>query len=127
LVDSVVKLLQDPSLESVFSAHTQAEVSVMGTLTIGGVDHAVSGRVDRMAVFDDRVVVLDYKTNRVPPQRAEAIPFAHKAQLAIYREILAPLYPGKRIDCVLVYTENGSVHTLTPDALASALAQLETK
>jgi len=80
-----------------------------------------------MAVFDERVVVLDYKTNRVPPQTAEAIPFAHKAQLAIYREILSPLYPGKRIDCVLVYTENGSVHTLTPDALASALAQLETK
>jgi ATP-dependent helicase/nuclease subunit A len=105
LVDSVVKLLRDPSLESVFSTHAQAEVSVMGTLTIGGVDHAVSGRVDRMAVFDERVVVLDYKTNRVPPQTAEAIPFAHKAQLAFFREILAPLYPGKRIDCVLVYTE----------------------
>jgi len=99
----------------------------MGTLTIAGQDYAVSGRVDRMAVFDDRVVVLDYKTNRVPPQTAEAIPFAHKAQLTIYREILAPLYPGKRVDCVLVYTENASVHILTPDALASALAQLETK
>ncbi|WP_431320904.1 double-strand break repair helicase AddA [Rhizobium sp. YTU87027] len=127
LVDSVLRLLRDPSLEPVFSTHGQAEVSVMGTLAIGGVDHAVSGRIDRMAVFDDRVVVLDYKTNRVPPQTAETISFAHKAQLAIYREILAPLYPGKRIDCVLVYTENGSVHTLTPDALASALAQLETK
>ncbi|WP_028749028.1 double-strand break repair helicase AddA [Rhizobium mesoamericanum] len=127
LVDSVLRLLRDPNLEPVFSAHTQPEVSIMGTLTIGGVDHAVSGRVDRMAVFDDRVVVLDYKTNRVPPQTEESIFFAHKAQLAIYREILAPLYPGKRIDCLLVYTENGSVHMLTPDALASALAQLETK
>ncbi|CDM55717.1 MULTISPECIES: double-strand break repair helicase AddA [Rhizobium] len=127
LIDSVLRLLRDPSLVSVFSTHAQAEVSVMGTLTIGGVDHAVSGRVDRMAVFDDRVVVLDYKTNRVPPQTAEGIPFAHKAQLAIYREILTPLYPGKRVDCVLVYTESGFVHTLTPDALASALAQLETK
>ncbi|RDJ09836.1 double-strand break repair helicase AddA [Rhizobium grahamii] len=127
LVDSVLKLLGDPDLKAVFSTHAQAEVAVMGTLTIAGLDHAVSGRVDRMAVFEDRVVVLDYKTNRVPPQTAETIPFSHKAQLAIYREILAPLYPGKRIDCVLVYTENGSVHTLTPDALASALAQLETK
>jgi len=127
LVDSVLKLLGDPDLKAVFSTHAQAEVAVMGTLTIAGLDHAVSGRVDRMAVFEDRVVVLDYKTNRVPPPTAETIPFSHKAQLAIYREILAPLYPGKRIDCVLVYTENGSVHTLTPDALASALAQLETK
>lgn len=45
----------------------------------------------------------------------------------IYQTIMAPLYPGKRIDCILVYTENGSVHTLTPEAMALALAQLKTK
>ncbi len=127
LIRSVLRLLEEPTLQGVFTGHAQPEVSIMGTLSLKGRDYAVSGRVDRMAVFDDRVVVLDYKTNRVPPQTVEAIPFAHKAQLAIYREILAPLYPGKRVDCVLVYTENGAVHTLTPDALASALAQLETK
>ena len=99
----------------------------MGTLTLDGRDYAVSGRVDRLAVLDDRVVILDYKTNRVPPETAAAIPFAHRAQLAIYQTIMAPLYPGKRIDCVLVYTENGSVHTLTPEAMALALAQLKTK
>lgn len=127
LVDSVLKLLNEPGLEAVFASHAQAEVSIMGTLSLGGRDYAVSGRVDRLAVLRDRVVILDYKTNRVPPQSAESVPFAHRAQLAIYRDILAPLYPGKHIDCVLVYTENGSVHTLTPEALASALAQLETK
>jgi ATP-dependent helicase/nuclease subunit A len=127
LVDSVLKLLTEPGLEAVFATHAQAEVSIMGTLSLAGRDYAVSGRVDRLAVLADRVVILDYKTNRVPPQTAESIPFAHRAQLAIYRDILAPLYPGKRVDCVLVYTENGSVHTLAPEVLASALAQLETK
>ena len=127
LVDSVLKLLTEPELEQVFAAHAQAEVSIMGTLSLGGREYAVSGRVDRLAILPDRVVILDYKTNRVPPQTAESIPFAHRAQLAIYRDILSPLYPGKRVDCVLVYTENGSVHTLAPAALASALAQLETK
>ncbi|KQV20265.1 ATP-dependent DNA helicase [Rhizobium sp. Root1203] len=127
LVDSVLKLLAEPELEEVFATHAQAEVSIMGTLSLAGREYAVSGRVDRLAVLPDRVVILDYKTNRVPPQTAEGIPFAHRAQLAIYRDILSPLYPGKRVDCVLVYTENGSVHTLAPAALASALAQLETK
>jgi ATP-dependent helicase/nuclease subunit A len=127
LIDSVLKLLDVADLQPVFDAHAQAEVSIMGTLTLGGRDYAVSGRVDRLAVLDDRVVILDYKTNRVPPETAAAIPFAHRAQLAIYQTIMAPLYPGKRIDCVLVYTENGSVHTLTPEAMALALAQLKTK
>lgn len=127
LIDSVLKLLAEDSLQAIFAVHTQPEVSIMGTLTLKGGHYAVSGRVDRLAVFDDRVVVLDYKTNRVPPATQKDIPFAHQAQLAIYREILAPLYPGKRIDCVLVYTENATVYTLTEHELEMALAGLKTK
>jgi ATP-dependent helicase/nuclease subunit A len=78
-------------------------------------------------VLADRVVILDYKTNREPPATSDAIPFAHRAQLAIYREILAPLYPGRRIDCMLVYTEDASVHTLGDHTLSLALAGLKTK
>jgi ATP-dependent helicase/nuclease subunit A len=127
LVDSVMKLMDDGALKEIFSTHAQAEVSIMGTLALGGQSYAVSGRVDRFAVLADRVVILDYKTNREPPATADAIPFAHRAQLAIYREILAPLYPGRRIDCMLVYTEDASVHTLGDHTLSLALAGLKTK
>ena len=127
LVSSVLALIAHDALQGVFTSHAQAEVSIMGTLQLGEQSYAVSGRVDRLAVLEDRVVILDYKTNRVPPATLEAIPFAHKAQLAIYREILAPLYPGKRIDCVLVYSEDATVHTLTEPVLRSALAELKTK
>lgn len=127
LVDSVLKLLTEQSLQPVFSAHAQPEVSIMGTLTLEDKQYAVSGRIDRLAVLDDRIVILDYKTNRVPPQTEEAVPYAHKAQLAIYREILAPLYPGKPVECVLVYTENAAVHRLSERTLELALAGLKTK
>lgn len=127
LVDSVLKLLQDQRLHAVFAVHAQAEISIMGTLTLEGREYAVSGRIDRLAVLSDSVVILDYKTNRVPPASEETIPFSHKAQLAIYREILKPLYPAMRIDCMLIYTENATIHTLSEQALASALAGLNTK
>ncbi|MET0747996.1 MAG: double-strand break repair helicase AddA [Rhizobium sp.] len=127
LVASVLALMAHEDLQGVFTSHAQAEVSIMGTLTLDARSYAVSGRIDRLAVLDDRVVVLDYKTNRVPPATIEAIPFAHKAQLAIYREILAPLYPGKRIDCILVYSEDATIHTLSDTVLGSALAELKTK
>jgi ATP-dependent helicase/nuclease subunit A len=127
LVAGVLTLISQPEMQAVFSAHGQAEVSIMGTLAIGQQTFAVSGRIDRLAVLDDHVVILDYKTNRLPPKSAAQIPFAHRAQLTIYREILAPLYPGKRIDCVLVYTEDASIHTLAESTLASALAELKTK
>lgn len=127
LVDSVLKLLDEEGLQAVLGAQAQPEVSIMGTLTLEDRRYAVSGRIDRLAVLADRVVILDYKTNRVPPATEEAIPFAHRAQLAIYREILTPLYPDKRIDCMLVYTENASLYTLSEKALGLALAAVKTK
>jgi ATP-dependent helicase/nuclease subunit A len=127
LVHSVLTLVTHTDMQDAFSAHAQAEVSIMGTLALDRQTFAVSGRIDRLAVLDSHVIILDYKTNRVPPPTAADIPFAHRAQLAIYREILAPLYPGKRIDCVLVYTENASIHTLSDSAVLSTLAELKTK
>ena len=127
LVRSVMAVLEHPELRPVFSAHGQPEVTIMGTLTLGHQDFAVSGRIDRLAVTDERVVLLDYKTNRVPPRHRAGILPAHRAQLAIYREILKPLYPGKQFDCVLVYTETATLFVLDEDELATALADLKTK
>ncbi len=127
LVASVLAVLSQPDLEDVFSQRSQAEVSIMGTLSLQGRDYAISGRIDRLAVTATRVVILDYKTNREPPKSLESTPLAHRAQLAIYREILKPLYPEQVIDCVLVYTETASVVTLPPALLARSLAELKTK
>jgi ATP-dependent helicase/nuclease subunit A len=127
LVESVLSVLSHPELGDIFSARSQAEVSIMGTLSLVGRDYAISGRIDRLAVTEARVVILDYKTNREPPRGLANIPLAHRAQLAIYREILKPLYPGRTIDCVLVYTETASVVTLPPELLARSLVELKTK
>lgn len=99
----------------------------MGTMTIGRQHYAVSGRIDRLAVDGDRVILVDYKTNRVPPRDAHEIPFSHTAQLAIYREILSPLYPGKEFVCALIYTENAAFMTVGDDAMMQALAAIKTK
>jgi ATP-dependent helicase/nuclease subunit A len=127
LVDSVMSVLSHGGLAPVFSARSQAEVSIMGTLQLEGQDYAISGRIDRLVEMDDRVIILDYKTNRKPPAEVEAVPLTHRAQLAIYREILKPLYPGKEVECVLVYTETATVMTLPVELMSRSLAELKTK
>src|SRR5690606_14846714 len=103
LIDCVLSILAHPQLQPVFSGHGQAEVSVMGTLRLDGSDYAISGRLDRMAVSDSEVTIIDYKTNRSPPAHESDVPLAHRAQLALYREILRPLYPDHGFRCVLAY------------------------
>ncbi|TWD53215.1 DNA helicase/exodeoxyribonuclease V subunit A [Agrobacterium vitis] len=125
MVTAVLDILAHPALKDVFSGTGQAELSIMGTIRLGRTLRAVSGRIDRLVVTDEKVILLDYKTNRQPPKRAEDVPFSHTAQLAIYRELLTPLYPGKPVECVLVYTEGPNVITLTEDGMSHALQALQ--
>ena len=127
LVEAALAVIADETLGTVFSPEARAEVSIMGTLSLGGRDYAVSGRIDRMAVSGETVEIVDFKTNRVPPLAPADIPFEHKAQLAIYREILRPLYPAHDIRCGLIYTEGPTVWWLDGGLLDASLAELGTK
>ena len=122
--DQVFAVLSDPALASLFSADAKAEASVMGILTLAGKDCAISGRIDRMTVERERVVIADFKTDRRPPETLDDISESYLTQLAIYRAILAPLYPGKEIDCVLIYTGSAQAFTIPHERLEGSLSRL---
>ena len=65
----------------------------------------VSGQVDRLVVRPDAVLVVDYKTQRPAPGRPEAVPALYLRQMAVYREILRAIYPGRRVESFLLWTE----------------------
>lgn len=121
LAENIVGLIADDRFSALFGPGSRAEVSVMGTVRVRGRDYAISGRVDRMGVDGDRVFIADYKTNRVPPATRDDIPFAHRAQLSLYREVLSPLFPGKSVDCLLIYTEGPQLYALSDVELGKAL------
>jgi ATP-dependent helicase/nuclease subunit A len=121
---SVEAVLSQPAFAPVFQPGSRAEVSVMGTLEVAGRPRAVSGKIDRLAVTDEAVLIVDYKTNRPPPVRLEAVPETYIAQLALYRALLAPLYPGKRVEAALLFTEGPHLVALPEPLLAAALVRL---
>jgi ATP-dependent helicase/nuclease subunit A len=121
LADNVLAILDDPRFAGLHGENSQAEVSIMGTIHLNGRDYAVSGRMDRMGVTGGDIFILDYKTNLVPPATVEQIPFAHRAQLALYREVLKPIFPGKTVHCLLIYTEGPHLYSLGEADLEKAL------
>jgi len=80
---------------------------------------AVSGRMDRLVVTPDRVLVVDYKTNRPAPDRIEAVDPAYVRQLAIYVSILRQLYAGRPVEAALVWTDGPRLMPV-PEALMEA-------
>lgn len=121
---SVAAVLEDRRFAPVFAAGSRAEVSVMGTVALGRRAYAISGTVDRLAVAPDSVLIVDYKTNRPPASGIGDVPEAYRAQLALYRELLRPVYPGRSIRAALLFTEAPLLLEIGETVLDAALARL---
>ena len=121
---SVNAVLNDAVYAPIFAKGSRAEVSLAGTLIIQGKQRFVSGVIDRLAVSGDVVQIVDFKTNRPAPLSLEQVPAAHILQLALYAELLKPIYPGKTVSAALLFTEAPRLMPLPPETLAAALAQL---
>lgn len=125
VVEQVFSVLDSPEFEPLFASNARAEVNMMGVLRAQDREFAVAGRIDRLSVDQDRVVIADFKTDRVPPTSLDTIPPSYVTQLAIYREILAPLYPGRLVQCRLIFTSSGAGFVLPEALLAAALSDLK--
>ncbi len=121
LADAAVELIEAPSLADLFGPGSKAEVSVAGQATLApGVCIEVSGQIDRIAETADEILVADFKTG-APCAPAETPP-AYLAQMALYRAVLAPLWPGKRLRMLLIWTSGPRVDVLAEADLEAALA-----
>ncbi|MBZ4022089.1 double-strand break repair helicase AddA [Rhodobacter sp. TJ_12] len=105
-------LLEDVSL---------AEVELTADLPeLGG--QKLHGIVDRLQVLPDRVRVLDYKSNAVVPETADQVPLGLVRQMAAYRAALRQIYPGRGVECLLLWTVTGEIMPLSSAQMEAALA-----
>jgi len=94
------------------------EVDVSATVNaLGGV--RVFGRIDRLIVADDRVLAIDFKSNRTVPDRPEGVPEGILRQMGAYRAALGAIWPDRRIEVAIVWTRTARLMPL-PDALVDA-------
>lgn len=108
----VLAVLDDPAFAAIFRPGAQVEAPLAGRLG----NRLVVGQVDRLIVNDDVVLVVDYKTNRPPPGRAEAVDPAYLEQMALYRGLLQQIFPGRPVQAALLWTYAPRLMPL-PDAL----------
>jgi ATP-dependent helicase/nuclease subunit A len=125
LATKVLRLIGDERFAAVFGDGSRAEVPIVGRLERpGGTLALVSGQIDRLVVTENEVLIVDFKTNEVPPATEAEAPAAYIRQLALYRAILARLYPQRTIRAALLWTETTELMEILPPALDAELASL---
>ncbi|GER05361.1 double-strand break repair helicase AddA [Iodidimonas nitroreducens] len=109
----IAAILDAEDFSALFAPGSLAEVSLAGLVG----DRAISGQIDRLAVSDQEVFIIDYKTNRPPPLRVEDTSPAYLRQMRAYRDALRRIYRDKPIRCALLWTDGPRLMDLPDDLL----------
>ncbi|MDF3415016.1 double-strand break repair helicase AddA [Sulfitobacter sp. M57] len=118
-VAEVRRILDTPALAPVFAPETLTEVPI--TAPLGG--ERLHGIIDRLIIEQDRILLVDYKTNRTVPDTAAACPDGILRQMGAYAMMLAQLFPNKRIETAILWTAPARLMPLPHDLVTSAVAQ----
>jgi ATP-dependent helicase/nuclease subunit A len=121
----VLAILNAEEFAPIFAPGSRAEVPIVGRIPRPRADpRAVAGQVDRVIVTEGAVLIADYKTDRMVPSRLAEVPPPYIAQLALYRAVLARIYPEKVIRAALVFSSGPSLIAVPENAMDAALADV---
>jgi ATP-dependent helicase/nuclease subunit A len=123
LAERVLALIADPRFAAVFAPGSRAEVPIVGRLD----GRLVSGQIDRLVVTPAEIMIVDYKTNHAPPVSPEEAPPGYVRQLALYRAVLAKLYPQRAVRAALLWTETPDLMEISASALDAGLASASSR
>jgi ATP-dependent helicase/nuclease subunit A len=124
MVEAALAVLADPRFAAVFGPGSRAEVALAGGAARLPATLAVSGRADRLVVEAGRVLVVDFKTSRPAPATIEDADGAYILQMAIYAAVLAEIFPGRKIEAALVWTDGPKLMAVPQGMMAEALARI---
>ena len=124
MIAAAMTILGDDRFAPVFGPGSRAEVALTGSAPDLPAGVAISGRIDRLVITPERVLVVDYKTNRPAPDRVEDADPAYVLQLATYVAVLKRLYPDHPIEAALVWTDGPRLMAVPGAMMDAALSAL---
>lgn len=113
LAGETLALLEAPEFAPLFDEKSLAEVPISGLVK----GRVVSARIDRLRVTETEVTIIDYKTNRPPPESPEHVAPAYLQQMALYRALLRDIYPERKIHCILAWTDGPRLMSLNDELM----------
>ena len=127
LVVQTLGILESPEFAEAFVPNSRAEAGVVAELPELGAAVRINGRIDRLAVTHDTVLVVDFKSDRDPPQHAADVAPVYLTQMALYRAALKKIFPEKLVRCALIWTETPLLMPLPGALLDTGLERIRAR
>lgn len=115
----VLALLATDAMAPLLAPGALSEVSLSGDWK----GRRMSGTIDRLLITPEKVLAVDFKTNRVVPGDVAQVPEGLLRQMGAYAHLLRALYPGRTVETALVWTAQPMVMPIPGPVAAAALAR----
>ena len=128
LVPDIDALLQDalgialnPELEWLWNADPLTEVDVSAALPeLDGI--RIHGAIDLLVFDKDRIVIVDFKSNRSVPNTADQVPDGLLRQMGAYVSAVRQIYPNTVVQPAILWTSTARLMEIPAELALSALA-----
>jgi ATP-dependent helicase/nuclease subunit A len=117
ILSETLAVINHPDHATLFGPSSLTEVPIAGVLGLGDNSTVVSGQIDRLLVTRNFVTIIDYKTNRLPPENENAVSKIYLRQMAAYRDLLKSVYPDRPVHTFLLWTVGPKIMALSDQIL----------
>lgn len=121
MLGAAMGVLLAPEIAHVFGPGSRAEAAIIGTSDRLPPSTIVNGRVDRLVVTDDEVLIIDFKTDQPAATSVDQVAKAYMVQMAAYAAVLQEAWPEKTVTAALCWTDSAKLMVLPSDDLLEVL------
>lgn len=100
ITQEILSLLAKEEYRELFGKDSRAEVPVFGE--VGG--KIISAQIDRLVVQKDKIIIVDFKTNRPAKKTLEETPDSYIKQLDVYKKLISLIYSQHNIETYILWT-----------------------
>ena len=112
-------MLRNPEFAAVFGSESEAEVPIVAEIPRpegDGPPLRLTGQIDRLSRATHEILIVDYKTNRPPPNDAHEIAEAYLLQMAAYRLAIQQIFQDRPVRAAILWTDGARLMPI-PDAI----------
>ena len=117
LLAEVRRVLRAPDLAQLFGPDALAEVA----FAVPFRDTVLTGAIDRLLITEGRVLVVDFKSNRLIPDDPSQVPEGLLRQMGAYDHAARLIFPLLRVETAILWTRNAQLMVIPPDMVRAAL------
>lgn len=96
----VLSLINNPEFTEIFGENSFSEVPVFGEVE----GKIISAQMDKLVILPEKIMIIDYKTNRPAAQTLDQTPKNYIIQLDTYAKLIKKIYPNKLIETYILWT-----------------------